>query len=508
VRALQGGGRMRLMSDRRAGARRLAGAGSAAALLVVFLFVWRQRPGRDARESAAWFGGMVPHPVLGHYFTPGSRVLASYPDDPRGYLTSATDRARQWRLSLHDSTSRATLETYDGRSLIRVRIDRVSPSQKWNIQLDRASFAVQQGYGLRLSFRARADAARNLSFGISQDRPPWHGLGLYRDVRIDTQWTDIVAHFLPSVGEDTARLHFDLAGASASVELDSVVLRRMPSGEPVPTTSWRSSTVSYRFDAMGCRGRGYPLTRVPGTWRLLALGDSYALGVGVHERDVFSTRLETALNGGVSRDSAASPQHFEVINCAVPGYGTHEERLFYERHGVQYDPDVVLLVMTRNDDRVAGDEVSLGYRPPVLTYERVGAAPAPVVPASRRFRRSIGGASRSVTDEIPRLREALRRHGARLAVVIFRDSSGPEWDALRRSVESALVGSGVPVLDLGPALKAASTSDPLRVHDRWDPHPNDIAHRIAGDSVRAFLERHALLGPATRPVNSAPRSPP
>jgi GDSL-like Lipase/Acylhydrolase family len=90
------------------------------------------------------------------------------------------------------------------------------------------------------------------------------------------------------------------------------------------------------INADGLRGALHPRERTPGRPRLLMLGDSVAFGFGVADDETFAADLE--------KDG------YEVVNLAVPGYGTDQELLRLERLGAAYRPDVVLLhFCVRND---------------------------------------------------------------------------------------------------------------------------------------------------------------
>lgn len=93
---------------------------------------------------------------------------------------------------------------------------------------------------------------------------------------------------------------------------------------------------------LGQRGREHARARTPGGRRLLMLGDSVAFGYGVGDEQTFSHLLER--------------RGFEVVNLAVPGYGTDQELLRLEREGLSWRPDAVLLHFCLENDPV--DNVS------------------------------------------------------------------------------------------------------------------------------------------------------
>jgi lysophospholipase L1-like esterase len=80
----------------------------------------------------------------------------------------------------------------------------------------------------------------------------------------------------------------------------------------------------------------------PGTFRVLALGDSFTFGVGAREKDTFPVRLQEILR---SRDARA-----EVLNAGAPGYGVPDEVAWFERWGRPLAPDVILVAVFVGND--------------------------------------------------------------------------------------------------------------------------------------------------------------
>ena len=80
-----------------------------------------------------------------------------------------------------------------------------------------------------------------------------------------------------------------------------------------------------------------PAERQANTFRILILGDSMAFGFGVADHETFAFLLEQQLQ-------AANPQlNIQVINGAVPGYGTVDELALLEAVGQQLAPDLVIV---------------------------------------------------------------------------------------------------------------------------------------------------------------------
>lgn len=100
-------------------------------------------------------------------------------------------------------------------------------------------------------------------------------------------------------------------------------------------------------NSRGLREEELPLAKPPGTYRVLVLGDSTALGFGVPVEARFSDRLEALLN------RARPSVRFEVINAGVPGYSLYNAWAYFRREGVRFDPDLVIVETNFNDRRLA-----------------------------------------------------------------------------------------------------------------------------------------------------------
>ncbi len=100
-----------------------------------------------------------------------------------------------------------------------------------------------------------------------------------------------------------------------------------------------------RTNALGFRDVERAPERVPGSLRILCLGDSCTYGTGVRLADSWPQRLEELL-----------ATHFddrvvEVINGGVPGYSSDQGLTFLDRWQSILDPDLVMITFGLNDSR-------------------------------------------------------------------------------------------------------------------------------------------------------------
>ena len=103
----------------------------------------------------------------------------------------------------------------------------------------------------------------------------------------------------------------------------------------------REYTVDVQINSQGLRDPERSLEPPAGTFRVLALGDSFVEGYTVDLKQTVTQRLESRLN-----ETGCSA---EVINGGTSAYSTDQEYLFYLSDGARYRPSLVLLFFFWND---------------------------------------------------------------------------------------------------------------------------------------------------------------
>jgi len=84
-----------------------------------------------------------------------------------------------------------------------------------------------------------------------------------------------------------------------------------------------------------------------GTFRILGIGDSVMMGLGVNFEDTYGEVLENELNRRSKEDRL--DVDFEFINLAVIGYNTTMEVETFFQKGLKFNPDLVIISYFRND---------------------------------------------------------------------------------------------------------------------------------------------------------------
>jgi len=94
---------------------------------------------------------------------------------------------------------------------------------------------------------------------------------------------------------------------------------------------------------LGFRGPETPLVKPAGTYRVLCLGDSYTFGAYVNDEQTWPSQLETRLREEV--DS----RPIDVINAGISGFTIVDELAFLQEHGLDLEPDAVIVAFVLND---------------------------------------------------------------------------------------------------------------------------------------------------------------
>lgn len=99
-----------------------------------------------------------------------------------------------------------------------------------------------------------------------------------------------------------------------------------------------------QVNSLNLRGPELEMPKPPGRFRVLFLGDSMTFGFGVPYEETLPVAF------GRLMDGESDVKDVEVINAGVPGYGTGQEVLLYERLAAAVAPDLVILVFFVGND--------------------------------------------------------------------------------------------------------------------------------------------------------------
>ena len=299
-----------------------------------------------------------------------------------------------------------------------------------------------------------------------------------------------------------ASLLFALAGAEG--------LTRAFSTKPLPHLGYapvRDHRAAEPQNRLEYRDVEHDLKRKPGVHRALFVGDSFTYGQGVAFDDTFPKRVERLLT-----ESRKEP--WETIVVAVPGIGTGREARLFERDGLPFEPDVMVLGYVLNDgeDHDAGElrraeewrqEEERAKNPPWWTRSALlsfGWGRIEATLQNRRREANYRGLFEGEKPGFTGSKESLVKIGALAKAhhipwiaAIFPllgnalDESYPFVRAHER-VAAAAESAGALVLDLLPTYRDKNWRL-LVVEGEADEHPNELAHRLAAEAIAPAVDK-------------------
>ena len=215
----------------------------------------------------------------------------------------------------------------------------------------------------------------------------------------------------------------------------------------------------------GLRDRQRSVDRAEGVLRIVCLGDSVTFGYGVARVESYPAVLEDMLTDAGHR--------VEVLNVALPGWSTRQQRIAYEQIARRYQPDLVLLGFCLNDVAEMSNNLA---RPPALLaagYRHSHLVRALLRPhawqlhrVEELFEQPAPPAAEQgwalCHDEFRRLRDLVEADGAELGLVIFPFRFQLEADAPPPTPQAQLVefcrSEQIACFDALPVLKNVDVS--------------------------------------------------
>ncbi len=277
---------------------------------------------------------------------------------------------------------------------------------------------------------------------------------------------------------------------------------------------WNDRPFAYYKAEDSPTSQSYPYlkTKPENIFRIAVVGDSYTFAPYMQFTDAFPARLEQMLN--LNKDV----RQVEVINYGVPAYSTSHEVATVER-ALKEDADFVLLQITLNDPEIKP------YRPVGITeFNRFGALQlGPRLGWLVSYWRSLGyvlnrlhnskthreykqyffelfenpKGFKKFKDSLVKIYKLCSDRKVGMGAVVFPLFGEPVDDnypftPLHKIVGETLGELGVVTLDLLPTYTGVPI-DRLQVIPGGDRHPNEIAHRMAAESIYRWLISNKLI---------------
>lgn len=150
----------------------------------------------------------------------------------------------------------------------------------------------------------------------------------------------------PSNSEETIPPLWDYVCQEGGVQKNTITEPFLqPNCETVPVSGVKGlDSYNVKINSDGFRGREYSVDKPNNTFRVVVLGDSFTFGWGVNLEETYCYLLEQMLN------EKYPEKKFEVLNFGVPGMNTASGVRRFKEKALKYNPDVVIIGFTDNDD--------------------------------------------------------------------------------------------------------------------------------------------------------------
>jgi lysophospholipase L1-like esterase len=267
-----------------------------------------------------------------------------------------------------------------------------------------------------------------------------------------------------------------LEGASRVVERSRPPKRRvaeyiwnwddmMPGGFYVMKSDGAGWPPWEEFNGEGLRDRTRTREKPEGYRRIAILGDSVTLGADIRPEEAYPQRLEARFR--------SEGRRVEVMNVALWGWSTRQERYAWERIARPYRPDQAVLAVCLNDIPELFNNLSRPPRWLRRLHERsalvrlvVNAEGREIDSVERLFAepdaRRVREAIVRFFEEIRALRREVEADGARLALVVFpfrfQLQPGAPPPVVQERIASFCASEGLRCLDLLPSLSGVGPS--------------------------------------------------
>jgi lysophospholipase L1-like esterase len=319
---------------------------------------------------------------------------------------------------------------------------------------------------------------------------------------VDARWTTLVDCY-PS--NPRGYFELDLRDPATAARYRGLAPRRFD--EVARGHPW---AVESRYNSLRFRD-AEPDTKKPGVLRVLVFGDSFAEGQGVKEKDTLAAQLARLL-------AELAPARYEVRNAGRRGLDFPELSEAFEK-ALAYEPDLMVYALTLNDavqppefrarqsfvndwildrERSPDEAVPSGFGLRVFDFIRQRVEAWRVGRATTEWYLDMWSDRnpgwRETGERLRGMKRALEARGGRLLVAPWPLFVGLEggypFGAVHREIERFCFGAGIAHHDLLAAFRGRSTAE-LWVHP-VDHHPNEVAHRLAAESLAPVVTKLVL----------------
>ena len=255
------------------------------------------------------------------------------------------------------------------------------------------------------------------------------------------------------------------------------------------------------------RDYAYSTVKPPNTFRIAIVGDSFTFGDFVQFDDTFPKRLERWLNFNKRSIKV------EVLNLSKPGYSSADEDPLVQYAATKLSADLVLLEYTLNDPEIVPYRANRKIVHGQVEFDSElfkiwrGLGFIMTRYSNWKSRREFQQYYFDLFDKpetwnrcvgaLTHMRNVTTEQHVRFAAVVFPLFNTPldetyPYRPLHQKVMEEFSQLGVPALDLYDAFSGIP-NERLEVVPGENGHPDEIAHRIAAESIYSWFKRRHLV---------------
>jgi len=279
----------------------------------------------------------------------------------------------------------------------------------------------------------------------------------------------------PEAGELDSNQSISLRGIVTPHQNDRIIYTLRPN------LDLRFVRANVKTNSCGMRSPERPIAKPLNTYRIALLGDSFAFGWGVEEKETFAHRLEENLN----RLTKGSPR-VEVLNFGVPGYSTFQEVALFEEMGLDFKPDAVLVYFVQNDFGMPFFIRSIDGSGGILSslkFVQLGRQ----LFQPQEMDQKINEMGLDPNHALRDLSKIAQQNGLPVMLVI---NPRADWQQDLKKLWGIKKDIGIHILNLRDPLMEIISRRKINETDltlSYDPHPSPLRHAILGDILTPYF---------------------
>jgi lysophospholipase L1-like esterase len=280
-----------------------------------------------------------------------------------------------------------------------------------------------------------------------------------------------------------------------------------------PLLMWRPKSNYPEFNSEGFRDKEYKIEKDKNVFRILSLGDSSTLGLGIADpSNLYHSLLEDKLN----KDFKYQDIRYEVINGGVTGYTSYQGLNLYRLMGAKYHPDIVTFYFGLNDPvqrfylsdkdilkrNVELSNIAEVYRflSKLSSYRLLRKVIWLILNDNNHSLMNVPRVSKEeFRANILELNNLCKNNNALLILISppFSKEKSSEWEIeadimeYRKLLENVARENNIPLIDVKELTEQSKYNADKYFID--NVHPNEAGHRIIMNNLYSYLVANKLL---------------